>query len=280
MGDYELTYRGNAYEVEGFPIYVKKEFLFPTEDPFRMIVTTGDLVYKDKVYHKRGDTINVRPENTYYAIEYKSSKGDTFLLYPRAQVNPSMGLLASPDIKRFVGKDLYTHVSSIPKPEEEHEWSAMEEHKAKVGDTLFLNDYVAQLVTVRKLDPTIDKEFGKFDAGVKVIVRILGKDQVFIAEPSFIIRGNEIAQTPQELGELGIRISLNNIEPNPDPTLTVFTLGVSTSQRDWVIMKAVEKPFINLLWLGTFVLVIGFLIAIRRRYQDFVKMRNKGLDWV
>jgi cytochrome c-type biogenesis protein CcmF len=166
-------------------------------------------------------------------------------------------------------------VSSVPKPDEEHEWSEVQEFKVKVGDTLFLNDYVAQLVAVNKLDPAIELELGPFDAGVKAIVRILGKDQVYIAEPSFVIRGDEIGRKPQELGELGIRLSLLNI----DPETATFTLGASTSQRDWVIMKAMEKPMINVLWLGTFVLIIGFVIAIKRRYQDFIKMRNKGLDW-
>lgn len=272
--DYELTYRGNAYEVDGFPTFVKKEFLLPTNDDYRMIVTTGDLSYGGKTYFKRGDTVGVRPENTYYAIQYVSA-GDTFVLFPRAQVNPNMGLLASPDIKRFASFDLYTHVSSVPKPGEEHEWSEPQEFKAQVGDTLFLNDYVAQLVAVQKLDPAVDKEYGPFDAGVKAIVRILGRDQVFIAEPTFIIRGNEIGRKPQELGELGIRVSLNNI----DPETATFSLGVSTSQRDWVIMKAVKKPLINLLWIGTIVLIIGFGFAIRRRVQDFIKLRDKGLDW-
>jgi cytochrome c-type biogenesis protein CcmF len=40
-------------------------------------------------------------------------------------------------------------------------------------------------------------------------------------------------------------------------------------------MKATEKPLINILWLGTFVLVIGFIMATVRRFQDFIKMRDK-----
>jgi cytochrome c-type biogenesis protein CcmF len=43
-------------------------------------------------------------------------------------------------------------------------------------------------------------------------------------------------------------------------------------------MKAYEKPLINVLWIGTFVLVIGFTMAIIRRYREFVKMRNKGME--
>lgn len=274
MGEYELTYKGNALEVEGFPTYVKAEFLKPTDDPYKMMVVTGNLDHDGKTYHKVGDTVKIRPENTYYAIEYRKDSS-SWVLFPRAQVNPNMGLLASPDIKHFATKDLYTHVSSVPSPDQEHEWSEPQEFKTKVGDTLFLNDYVAQLVDVVRINAEDAKDLAGFDIGVKAVIRVLGRDEVFIAEPKFLIRGNEVSRVPQELGELGLRVSLNNIEPETG----TFSLGVSTRQRDWVIMKAVEKPFINVLWIGTAVLIVGFSLAIRRRYSDFVKMRNKGQEW-
>jgi cytochrome c-type biogenesis protein CcmF len=45
-----------------------------------------------------------------------------------------------------------------------------------------------------------------------------------------------------------------------------------------VILKALEKPLINLLWIGTLVLTIGFGMAIYRRYSEFYKMKRKGLE--
>jgi cytochrome c-type biogenesis protein CcmF len=276
MGEYELTYKGNALEVEGFPTYVKAEFLKPTDDPYKMMVVTGNLDHDGKTYHQVGDTVKVRPENTYYAIEYRHvEKGDTFVLFPRAQVNPNMGLLASPDIKHFWGRDLYTHVSSVPNPEDGHEWSEPQEYKTKRGDTLFVNDYVAQLIDIVRIESKDAPDLPKFDAGVKAVIRVLGRNETYVAEPKFLIRGNEVSRAPQEIGALGIRLSLNDI----DPVTSTFSIGVSTRQKDWVIMKAMEKPMINLLWIGTGVLILGFSLAIRRRYSDFIKMRNKGQEW-
>jgi cytochrome c-type biogenesis protein CcmF len=40
-------------------------------------------------------------------------------------------------------------------------------------------------------------------------------------------------------------------------------------QKDWVVIKALEKPYINLLWLGTGVLMIGFVVAMRRRFKEY-----------
>jgi len=39
-----------------------------------------------------------------------------------------------------------------------------------------------------------------------------------------------------------------------------------------------EKPYINLLWIGTLVLMTGFGIAMTRRIREFSKMKAKGME--
>ncbi len=271
MGDLELLYKGDCKEVIGFPTYVKKEYLASTENPWKSIAR-ADLTYKDKVYFKKGDTVRVQSENTYYAVEYRNTATqDTFVLYPRAQVNPSMGLLASPDIKRFWNRDLYTHVSSIPPPEEEKEWKQAETHTLVQGDTFIVHDYVAEFLGAGKVPDSDLPQYGNADAGAKATIRILGTDQNYIAEPIFLIKGTEIARVSGTLGDLGVRFNILEI----DPKTGAFTIGVETSQKDWIIMKAIEKPFINVLWIGTLVTLVGFSVAGYRRYKEFSQMRNK-----
>jgi cytochrome c-type biogenesis protein CcmF len=43
-------------------------------------------------------------------------------------------------------------------------------------------------------------------------------------------------------------------------------------------MKAVEKPLINVLWVGTLVLVIGFILSTIRRFREFRLTRDKGVE--
>src|SRR5574343_167581 len=68
-----------------------------------------------------GDT-TIEP-NTYYEVNYKEldSKGNVtgeFMLYPNAQINPKMGLIASPDTKNYLLNDVYTHVSYVTQKKE------------------------------------------------------------------------------------------------------------------------------------------------------------------
>ena len=41
---------------------------------------------------------------------------------------------------------------------------------------------------------------------------------------------------------------------------------------DWIIMKAVVFPYIGILWIGCFVMVIGFAMSILHRRREGKKM--------
>lgn len=276
MGDYQITYRGDYVESRDLPDYVEKSSLMPTQDPFK-VVAIEKIEQKGKTQAKRGDTLHIYPENVFYRVDYRDQKGRVFSLYPRAQVNPQMGLLASPDIYRKLSHDLYTHVSSIPDPSQEREWSETEEHKIGLKDTFFLNDYVAVFDGIVPVKPEEAElmQLTSYDAGVKAQVRLLGENgEAKLLEPMFYVKDNMIAPVPATSTELGVRLTLAKIDPDNG----VFTFAANTSQKDYVILKAMKKPLINVLWIGTLVLMFGFGIATYRRYTEFIKMRDKGLE--
>jgi len=273
MNDFELTYKGSRVEAKGFPGYVPKEKLLVLETDYKAIAK-DDISYKDNIYFKKGDTITIYPENTFYEVLFKKGN-EQFTLYPRAQVNPQMGLIASPDIKRFFDRDLYSHVSSIPSPDGERKWSKAEEYTIKIGDTLFLNDYIAVLQDVKKVSFIPGVKLTPEDAAVTANFRLLGK-QEYYARPAYLIlvKDKMIGQVPEIVEDLGLKITFLHI----DPVEGKFTFAVNTTQKDYIILKAIEKPMINVLWLGTLLVVVGLILAITRRYSEFIKMRDKGIE--
>jgi len=44
------------------------------------------------------------------------------------------------------------------------------------------------------------------------------------------------------------------------------------------VIKALEKPYVNILWIGTLVLMVGFSIAMFRRVREFRLMKAKGKE--
>ena len=177
----------------------------------------------------------------------------------------------SPDISRTAGMDLYTHVRTFPDPAEETEWSETKEESISIGQTFIVNDFIAELKEVKKIDEVRGVPLSSEDVAVKSIINIKGKDQEYVIEPIYIIKDRMAGRIPDISHELGIKMSLLNIDPRSGS----FTFGVNTTQKDWIILEAVEKPLINVLWMGTLIMVIGFLMAIHRRYSEFRKMRDK-----
>jgi cytochrome c-type biogenesis protein CcmF len=271
MGDYMLTWRDVRVEPRHIPGYISKSWVDLIENDYRA-VALRDIVVNDKQYYAKGDTLEISPENFYYEIEYREPSGKVFNLFPRVQINPKMGgIVVSPDINRELGKDLYTYVSMVTNPTAEPVWSQTENFTVSMRDTFFVNDYVAILDNVVRTDSVDGVTLGPGDAAVKAMIRVLDKENEYVITPSFVIRDRLVARKTEVNNDLGLRVQFQEINPQTGQ----FSFAVNTTQRDFIVMKATEKPLINILWIGTFVLTIGFIMATIRRFKDFIKMRDK-----
>jgi cytochrome c-type biogenesis protein CcmF len=271
MGEYMLTWRDVRIEPLHMPEYISKSWVDMIEGDYKA-VALRDIVLNEKKYYSKGDTLEIAPENFYYEIDYRDPTGKIFTLFPRVQINPRMGgIVSSPDINRKLDKDLYTYVAMVTNPMAEPVWSPTENFTVSMRDTFFVNDYVAVLDNVVRTEQVEGMPLGEGDAAVKAIIRVLDKEKEFIVTPSFVIRDRLVARKPEVNKDLGMRIQFQEINPQTGQ----FSFAVNTTQRDYIVMKATEKPLINILWLGTFVLMIGFTMATIRRFRDFIKMRDK-----
>lgn len=263
MGQYQLTYRGQYIEARDVPGFIPRKDVMVIEGDFRGIAQRN-IEQNGKTYYKRGDTLGLYPENTYYQVEYREPNGKVFSLYPRAQVNERMGLLASPDTRHETTRDIYTYVNSVPDPTAENKWEKTEKFSVAIKDTFFLNDYVAILDDVVRTNEVDGTQLGPDDAAVRARVRVLSKNGEQVLSPAFIIKNRLVGRRAETSDELGIRIQLNEI----DPQTGKFTFAVNRTQRDYIVMKAFEKPLINVLWIGTLVVALGFLISTVQRYRQ------------
>ncbi|WP_425390032.1 heme lyase CcmF/NrfE family subunit [Ekhidna sp.] len=266
MKEYSMIYRGvrKMTREEG---YVDQNELVPTPDPLKVIRSGSN----------EKDTLTlINPENSYFEVEYHKEGEKQFTLFPRVQINETMDMIVySPDIKRNLSADMYTHVRTFPDPEQEPDWSDPKEVKVQIGDQFFINDYVATLTKMEPISEIEGTPLSSGDVAVKAVIEVQGEYETYLSEPIFVIRDKKyIGRINDQVNDLAFRISIQNIVPQENAVVLAF----QTTQKDWIIMEAVKKPWINLLWLGTFLLVIGFIVAINRRYSEFMKMRDKGVE--
>jgi len=270
MKDYTVVYRGRQKKVVGVSEYV----------PAKILASTGEvneaIALEDfQTYFKKGDTVQlVLEENDYFKIDYLQNEALQFSLTPMSQFNEGMGgLISSPDSKIYLNKDLYTYVAAM-NDFSDPEWKEDETYEVSKGEQFHVADFVAYFDGAEVLKEIDGYTLKEGDVAVKAKIRVLDYDVEKLLEPTFIIRDNRVGKLPVTDSELGIKISLENILPEQNK----FVFKVNQYQKDYVVLKAIVKPYINVLWIGTIVMLFGFTVAIYRRFDEFVKMRDKGLE--
>lgn len=274
MAGYDIEYLGERVEPRHKSGYVDKNDIESTADKHK-VSAKRDITYKGNKLFGKGEVFEIFDENTYYEIAFSKNGKHKFTLMPRLQVNEQMGTVASPDISHAATLDLYTHVSAPMTEEGKEDWSERQEMKVKRNAEFFVNDYVAVVEKLTRLHQLGGEEIDTTFVAIQASIKVQGERQDYYLEPVLILgtnsRGGIIAD---EIGDVGLKISLLNVHPETDE----LTLGVQSRQKNWVVIKAMEKPFVNVLWIGTLVLMAGFGIALTRRFSEFNKMKAKGLE--
>ena len=271
--DYTAIYRGRQKKVKGVPALVNVNLLKSTGN-VNEAIALEDIVVDGKTYHKKGEIVTiVLEENDYFRIDYFKDDEFQFTLNPMSQFNTSMGLISSPDSKNFIDKDLYTFVSAI-NDFDDPDWKEDEVYEVSPGETFFISDFVTNFEGGEVLSSMEGMDLKEGDVAVKAKLVVQDYDVEKRLEPIFIIRGNQVGKIPVVDTELGVKVELTNILPEENK----FSFTVNRYQKDYVVLKAIVKPQINILWAGTIIMLIGFCVAIYRRYDEFSKMRDKGLE--
>ncbi len=274
MAGYDIEYRGERVDPRHTSGYVDKNDIESTTDKLK-VSAKRDVYYNGHKLFSKGEVFEIFDENTYYEIAFSKNGEHKFTLMPRLQVNEQMGTVASPDISHAATLDLYAHISAPMTEEAKEDWSEREEMKVKRNAEFFVNDYVAVVEKLTRLHEIGGEKIDTTFVAIQAAIKVQGERKDYYLEPVLILsttsRGGVMAD---EIGDLGLKVSLLNVHPETDE----LTLGIQTRQKNWIVIKAMEKPFVNVLWLGTLVLMAGFGIALTRRFREFNKMKAKGLE--
>ena len=84
--------------------------------------------------------------------------------------------------------------------------------------------------------------------------------------------GNSVSSIPGEISDLGLTANVDKI----DPVSKKVTLSIREVEKplDFIIMKAIVFPYINLVWLGGIITFLGALFSMYRRIREDVYKRQ------
>jgi cytochrome c-type biogenesis protein CcmF len=217
---------------------------------------------------------NYPVDNERYGFQVEVSKdNEVFLMMPVMHFSSfNNSTLRHPDVRNLYTKDLYISPLSVETPDEQRtktlslqkdETKEFNGMKIKFVDFDFPDEEKGKMVT-GEAEVTIGVMLEVEKDGKKEEVKPLFKRSA--AGPTFVpatLKGTQIEfsivrmqPNREDKSKSSVEISVN------DPTLTPAT------KAETLVVEASIKPYINLVWMGTITLVVGFVLTIYRRVQE------------
>ncbi len=238
-----------------------------------LVLTKGDtlpmgnylVTYKGK--ERKG--IDVFFNMDYFTKDANGKLIKAFELSPMVQDNPRMGQASNPDTKHFLSNDIYTHITyadladnTVTKKDAYKEPTNFVGH---MNDTIFADNAIIKIDSITT--NLTEDEYSKNDSLLIVTAVLKATDingRVYRATPKYILKQNMVMPDEFVLDELGLKFIFWKINPN-EGSIEIQMAEKVSNAKDFVVLEAYMFPFINVLWLGCLVMVIGTIVAIIER---------------
>ncbi len=263
-GNQKVISQNETYIAEDFP--VNEHILLNYKDTLKM----GPYQVSWMDQYQEG-------VNRYYEVAYfkESASGkleESFRLQPFIQMNKTMGNVAEPSTKHYWNRDVYTHITYAELPEDgkkdpmEEQWGNESELKFtpnKVDSVIYAQSFIIlDSLSTRGVSGNANSLSVK--AHLKV-VNMLGEKSY--AEPVYEIENNFVRSIEDSLqSSPSIKFKFENIDANQG-IITIKAWEEKRPEDQFIVMKAIVFPYINILWLGCILLFLGTFLAVIQRFR-------------
>ncbi len=81
--------------------------------------------------------------------------------------------------------------------------------------------------------------------------------------PIFVVRDGQIFSIVNDLKEMGVALKFDYIDPDTEE----ITISVNEFNpiKDFIILKAIKFPWMNIVWMGVICLFFGFMTSLYNR---------------
>ncbi|MDZ7715645.1 MAG: cytochrome c biogenesis protein CcsA [Balneolaceae bacterium] len=291
----ESVKRGEATDAEGMPIRQTVNFLKLELDQAKVVNNEYLLTYEGYTLEDQE-----RPGQQEYRIKVEpvTGEGEQFYLTPQVYPMNSGGggsaiqWSVDPDVRSGLMSDIYLYVagsSFVERVNEQNEkkaqpvsdTSSVSESDSTTtqtlnlerGETVSLGAYDIAFENFQSIDPERLALPDSTIISVQAHLNITHKATGTKAEihPLFAIYNKDgkswAYSPPEQFGEQGVSVRFTSVEPESGSIKLEITGIDEQFKEEWVLIVAEEKPFISVVWLGTFLLMAGFSISIFRHWD-------------
>ncbi len=191
-------------------------------------------------------------------MKFSTPGGSEYSAVPKLYFNTtSNGLMREPEIQTFPLQDIY--ISPLEKPEQERNDLVLGK-----DETVDFNKYRIHFV-----DFELGNHGSRDSIRVAARIEVTAEGITTTLSPAMIIAKGKRKADALSLPTLsskaggGAFISLEGV----DVTAKSVHLTIADDNSDQVVVEVSMKPFMNVLWLGAIVMVVGVGVAIVKRLQ-------------
>lgn len=254
---------------------------FPNNE--NIMLTRGDTLPMGNYYvtyeGSKQEGIHIYYDVVYLKLNNSNGKFEKqFVLKPTIQLNERMGNAAEPDTRHFIDKDLYTHITyselENSKENKESEYTEPKSIMMKTGDTATTSN---SLIILEGLSTTLDKtKYGLGPNDIAVAANLVSIDvnnQKHYANPVYLIKDQIQYSDDATVDSLGLKFSFVKIDTETGK-IEIKISEKKSNKKEFVILKAVVFPHINILWIGCILMFIGTLIAVQKRFAELKNYKS------
>ncbi len=230
----------------------------------------------------KGDTVEMGPylavytareeqgRHVFYTLDFYTLNGNkvekAFTVRPSVNRNEKMGYVYNPSTHNMFLKDVYTYISFAQ--DGPGFFSLTKESFLTLKDTLHLKGYqlVLDSLAVETPGPDVDPE----NVTIIAFFRLHNSKDDFVdtARAAYIISKGIVNHVDGNFTHAKVGVSFRGVSNQPG----TIVISAWEDRPDFIVVKVVINPYINLVWLGALLTFAGLVLAwVRRRRQVNLK---------
>lgn len=205
-----------------------------------------------------------------YQIDFlKKNREDAFYKvfssFPSIQLNERMGNVYEPYAKIFLSHDVFTYVTfaEVEQDMKNERYVLLEELEIGINDSIRLANNTLSFVdlsTSVHSGETLDPNNVRITAIMEIRTHF---GEIYSIEPVFTVENGQIGFEDASVRDLDLMFRFREVSEKP----YTIVLEVYEVRPEFIIIKTVIFPYINLLWFSMLVILAGLITAFRNRWK-------------
>ncbi len=217
--------------------------------------------------YERSDSVSNNGKIVHFKVNFENKKtGEQFSLYPNLIRNTKgqSGFSNNPDSKHYWSKDIFSYISYASTMDSEIDTLPFTRHSVKIKDTLYYSNGYMILDSVSMNPRNTKHQVNPGDTIIVAQLTVVAKDSTrYKASPAIFWKGVDSRFVFDTIFPQNLAVGFTSM--NPATNAAQLQVKESARMVPFVALKVYEFPQINLLWIGTIIMITGFAMSIRRR---------------